>query len=110
MYCVQLSWLAFAVLVCINEVPGAPLTLSADAASPDWQEQQRRYRTYAKWGLTLALAGTIMEGVPAVCTAIGSARVAGVSRLPITPILMPSRRPDFRATKPTALPRPAVGA
>jgi hypothetical protein len=56
-----------------NEVPGAPSAL-AEGGSPDWQKQQRHYKTYAHWGLALAVVGTIMEAVPPVCTTIGSAR------------------------------------
>jgi hypothetical protein len=57
-----------------NQVPGKPGYLAFEAGSPDWQKQERHYRTYAHWGLALAALGTIMEAVPPVCTAIGSAR------------------------------------
>lgn len=57
-----------------NEVPGAPSLLATGVASPGWEKEQRRYSTYAHVGLALALAGTIMEAVPSICTAIGSAR------------------------------------
>ena len=57
-----------------NEVPGAPDVWVSPPSSRDWEDQQRRYTTYAHLGLALALVGTIMEAVPPVCTAIGSAR------------------------------------
>jgi hypothetical protein len=55
-----------------NEVPGASILLGD--APPGWEKQQLRYNRYAHWGLALAVVGTIMEAVPPVCTAIGSAR------------------------------------
>jgi len=57
-----------------REVPGAPGLLSIGGASPGWEKEQRRYYTYAHLGLALALVGTMMEAVPPICTAFGSAR------------------------------------
>jgi hypothetical protein len=40
----------------------------------DWQAENRRYDRLAHIGLGLVIAGTVMEAVPPLCTAIGSAR------------------------------------
>ena len=81
-----------------NEVPGAPSALTGGGASADWQKQQRHYRTYAHWGLALAVVGTLMVGVPPVCMTIGSARRRRISApdnddidAPAPPLTQPTR-------------------
>jgi hypothetical protein len=57
-----------------SDLPGNIPTLAMGGPAPNWEEQQRRYKTYAYLGLVLAALGTIMEAVPPLCTTIGSAR------------------------------------
>ena len=77
-----------------NEVPGAPIPLAVQA-SPDWQRQQRHYKTYAHWGLALAALGTIMEAIPPVCMTIGTRGAAAAFRRPITTISTPRHRREL---------------
>jgi hypothetical protein len=63
------------------EVPGGPSALGASGPSvPNWEAEVQRYARMARIGLVLVIAGTLMEMVPPLCTAIGSWR-----RRPIAP-------------------------
>jgi hypothetical protein len=57
-----------------NELPGGPDKLTGGGGGPAWEAQRQFYDRYAHWGLGLVLLGTVLEAVPPVCTAIGSAR------------------------------------
>jgi hypothetical protein len=58
-----------------NEPPGGPnLLTGGPGGGPAWEAQRQLYDRYAHWGLGLVLLGTVLEAVPPVCTAIGSAR------------------------------------
>jgi hypothetical protein len=56
-----------------NHVIGEPSVLTGDGPL-GWEKRQQHYNTYADLGLALVVAGTFMEAVPPLCTAIGSAR------------------------------------
>jgi hypothetical protein len=57
-----------------NAAPGGPQALGARGPDPGWEAENRRYVRNAHIGLVLVVIGTLMEGVPPLCTAIGSAR------------------------------------
>jgi hypothetical protein len=58
-----------------NHVPGEPDVLASGGPQTlGWEKRQQHYNTYAHLGLVLVVAGTLMEAVPPLCTAIGSAR------------------------------------
>jgi hypothetical protein len=57
-----------------NAVPGGPQSLGVRGPVPGWETENRRYDRLAHIGLVLVIVGTLMEAVPPLCTAIGSAR------------------------------------
>jgi hypothetical protein len=56
-----------------NAAPGGPQAIGARGPDPGWEAENRRYDRNAHIGLVLVVIGTLMEGVPPLCTAIGSA-------------------------------------
>jgi hypothetical protein len=55
-----------------NTAPGGLTAFSP--GGPVWEAENRRYDRLAHIGLVLVVVGTMMEAVPPLCTAIGSAR------------------------------------